>query len=250
MRDFDTLVEEAGAAEIAGWNFDWLQGRALEQRPSWHYFELVASAATSVSAMLDLEVGSGQTIADLPHVPSLTVGTEGYRPNVRTAAARLRTRGASLVVPDTACRQLPLRSGTFELVTSRHPVTTWWDEIARVLRPGGRYLSQQVGPHSVWDLTEYLMGPQPGGSARDPDLAAEAAERAGLTVRTLRSERPKTEFYDIGAVVYYLRLVVWIVPDFTVDRYRDRLRALHEQILRDGVFATTASRFLIECVKA
>jgi len=49
--------------------------------------------------------------------------------------------------------------------------------------------------------------------------------------------------------VYFLRLVVWIVPDFSVERYRDRLRALHDQIVHDGAFTTTASRFLIECVK-
>jgi len=108
----------------------------------------------------------------------------------------------------------------FELVTSRHPVDTWWDEIARVLRPGGSYLSQQVGPGSLADLSEFLMGPLPAGSKREPDLARGAAEQAGLVVTDLRCERPRTAFFDIGAVVFFLRLVVWIVPGFTVDRYR------------------------------
>lgn len=249
QRSFEELVREGEHAEIAGWNFDWLDGRAFEERPSWHYFDLVAARTQSVSTLLDIEVGAGQMIADLPSVPALTVGTEGYPPNIATAAAALRTRGAHLVCPDTERQQLPLRSNTFELVTSRHPITTWWDEIARVLRPGGTYLSQQVGPYSLRDLSDYLMGPQPGGSARDPDAAVAAAERAGLVITTLQAERPRTEFYDIGAVVYFLRLVVWIVPDFSVARYRDRLRSLHEQIVREGAFATTASRFLIEARK-
>jgi hypothetical protein len=68
-------------------------------------------------------------------------------------------------------------------------------------------------------------------------------------VRDLREERPLTEFYDIGAVVYYLRLVVWIVPGFTVSRYREQLTRVHEQIETDGAFRTSASRFLIEAVK-
>ena len=246
---FEELVREAEHAEIAGWDFAWLDGRAYEERPTWRYFDLVASRARSATTLLDLEVGGGHMIASLPEVPPLTVGTESYPPNIAVAAERLRSRGASLVCPDTKGERLPLRSGTFELVTSRHPITTWWDEIARVLRPGGHYLSQQVGPYSVRDLTDYLMGPTPGGSARDPGAAAAAAERGGLVVTTLRQERPRTEFYDIGAVVYFLRVVVWIVPDFSVARYRDRLRALHEQIVRDGAFATTASRFLIEARK-
>jgi SAM-dependent methyltransferase len=248
-RSFDELVSEAEGAQIADWDFRWLDGRAYEATPTWHYFDLVASRVRSTSSLLDLEVGGGQMIAALPVVPPLTVGTEGYEPNVAGAAARLRSRGACVVVPETPARCLPFRTGTFELVTSRHPVSTWWDEIARVLRPGGHYLSQQVGPHSLRGLSEYLMGPLPEASTRTPEAAVAAAEHAGLEVTTLRSERPTTEFYDVGAVVYFLRLVVWIVPDFSVARYRDRLRALHEQIVRDGVFRTTASRFLIEAVK-
>jgi hypothetical protein len=56
-------------------------------------------------------------------------------------------------------------------------------------------------------------------------------------------------FYDIGAVVYFLRLVIWIVPDFSVDRYRDRLAALDELIRRDGSFVAHATWFLIEATK-
>jgi hypothetical protein len=53
----------------------------------------------------------------------------------------------------------------------------------------------------------------------------------------------------VGAVVYFLRLVVWIVPDLSIDRYRDRLLALHEQIEDDGPFVAHATRFLIEATK-
>lgn len=188
-------------------------------------------------------------VGALPTIPPLTVGTEGYAPNVPIAARRLRQRGAHLLWTDEHRPALPVIAGSFELVTSRHPVDTWWDEIARVLRPGGCYLSQQVGPDSLRELSEYLMGPLPPGSKRDPEVARRAAERAGLVVTDLRHERPRTEFYDIGAVVYFLRLVVWIVPGFTVATYRERLKALHHQIERDGAFRTTASRFLIRATK-
>src|SRR5262249_37743552 len=151
-RSFEDLVRDAARAPITGWDFAWLQGRAFEARPSWHYFELVAERARRVASLLDLEVGSGSMIEALPIVPSRTIGTEGHAPTVERAARRLRSRGASLVWPDTAREQLPFRSDTFELLTSRHPVTTWWPEITRVLAPGGTYLSQQVGPHSLRDL--------------------------------------------------------------------------------------------------
>ena len=50
-------------------------------------------------------------------------------------------------------------------------------------------------------------------------------------------------------MVFFLRKVIWTVPDFTVDRYRTRLEQLHEQIGRDGAFRSTMSRTLFEARK-
>ncbi len=248
-RSFDELVAEAESAPIEGWNFSWLEGRATEERPAWRYSELVARRVATVAEMLDLESGGGEMLAGLPRFPPFMVAAEGYAPNVAIAARRLRPRGAFVVAATFDRPALPFADRSFELVTSRHPVVTWWEEIARVLRPGGTYLSQQVGPDSVRELGEFMMGPLPPWSARDPELARARAEQAGLSVVDLRTQRLRTVFDDIGAVVYFLRLVVWIVPGFTVGRYHDRLRALHEQILRDGPYVAHASRFLIEATK-
>ena len=53
---------------------------------------------------------------------------------------------------------LPFVDGVFELVVSRHPVVVLWNEIHRVLRPGGTYLSQQIGAGTNRELTEFMMG--------------------------------------------------------------------------------------------
>lgn len=169
---------------------------------------------------------------------------------LRTAARRLRSRGAHLVQTSGDRQALPFADATFDLIISRHPVETWWAEIARVLEPGGHYFSQQVGPHSLRELAEFLMGPLPPGSRRDPDRASAAAEAAGLVVEDLRVERTKVVFYDIGAVVYFLRVVVWTVPDFTIARYRAQLRRLHEHITDNGAFETASSRYLIDAERS
>jgi SAM-dependent methyltransferase len=246
---FDALVDAADRAPIEGWDFSWLDGRATEERPSWHYAERVAERAAAATRMLDLQSGGGELLAELPELPSLMVATEGYPPNVVVAARRLRPRGAWVVATESERQALPFAGDTFDLVTSRHPVETWWEEIARVLRPGGTYFSQQVGPESVRALSEFMMGPLPPGNERDPERARQGAEAAGLVVEDLRAERLRTAFLDIGAVVYFLRLVIWIVPGFTVAAYRDRLRTLHEQIQRDGEFVAHATRFLIQARK-
>jgi SAM-dependent methyltransferase len=246
---FDELVREAEDATIAAWDFGWLDGRAVEERPSWHYFGRVVDRAAPVETLLEVEAGVGAMIGSLPVSARLAVAAEGFPSSAAVAAARLRARGVHLVLTSQAHVGLPFNRETFELVISRHPITPWWEEIARVLKPGGSYFAQHVGPQSLRSLSEFLMGPLPGASNRDPEVEGRAATEAGLVVRTMELERPRTAFFDIGAVVYFLRLVPWIVPGFTVAKYRDALRDLHEVIERDGAFETTAARVLVDARK-
>jgi len=250
MPDFDELVSVAEEAPVDGWDFTWLAGRATEDRPTWRYFDRVAERAAGVSALLEVDAGLGAMIGNLPLRSALSVATEGFAPSAAIAAPRLSAVGVHLVIVSPDRPGLPFADGSFDLVISRHPIKVRWDEIARVLRPGGTYLAQHVGPHSLRSLTEVFMGPLPETSGRDLHVEQEAAQAAGLVVVQMSLERPRTVFYDIGAVVYFLRLVPWIVPGFTTARYRDTLRDLHRVIERDGAFETTASRTLVDATKA
>lgn len=83
---FEELVHEADSVTIEGWDFGWLDGRAFEERPSWRYFDLVADRASTVASLLDVQTGDGRMLGALPALPPLTIGTEGYAPNVPIAA--------------------------------------------------------------------------------------------------------------------------------------------------------------------
>ncbi|MEV4868243.1 class I SAM-dependent methyltransferase [Streptomyces syringium] len=249
-RTFEELVAEAETVPVDGWDFSWLYGRATEQRPSWGYQRTMGEHLARASAALDIQTGGGEVLAGVPKLPALMVATESWPPNVAKATELLHPRGA-VVVADPDEPPLPFADAAFDLVTSRHPATVWWTEIARVLRPGGTYLAQHVGPASVFELVEYFLGPQPEEirRRRHPDDERREAEAAGLQVLDLRLESLRTEFFDIGAVIYFLRKVIWMVPGFTVDRYRDRLRELDERIRAEGPFVAHSTRFLIEARK-
>ncbi|MEU8799284.1 class I SAM-dependent methyltransferase [Spirillospora sp. NPDC048819] len=248
-RTFEDLVAEAEDVSPAGWDFSWLDGRATEQRPSWGYQRLMSERLAHADAALDIQTGGGEVLAGAAEFPPTMVATESWPPNVAKATRLLHPRGA-VVVADPDEPPLPFAGEAFDLVVSRHPATVWWTEIARVLAPGGTYLAQHVGPASVFELTEFFLGPQPQARRkRHPDTDTADARANGLDVVDLRFERLRMEFYDIGAVVYFLRKVIWIVPGFTVDAHRDRLRELHELIRRDGPFVAHSSRFLIEARK-
>lgn len=243
---FEELIADAEAADVTGWGFGWLDDRATEERPPWGYARLLAERWASARSALDLDTGGGEVLAEASVFPPVAVATEAWPPNAAQATARLHPRGVA-VVRTTPGEPLPFADGAFDLVTSRHPVSPDWQEIARVLVPGGAYLAQHVGPASGFELIEYFLGPLPSErQGRDPQVEADAARAAGLEIVDLRSARLRIEIRDIGAVVYLLRKLVWWVPGFTVEKYRDRLRDLHEQIQRDGVFVDHSSRHLIE----
>ncbi|MFI0258998.1 class I SAM-dependent methyltransferase [Streptomyces sp. NPDC017056] len=249
-RTFDDLVAEAESVSVDGWDFSWLDGRANEQRPSWGYQRSLGDRLARASAALDIQTGGGEVLAGAGPLPPVMAATESWPPNVAKATRLLHPLGA-VVVADPDEPPLPFADGAFDLVTSRHPATVWWAEIARVLRPGGTYFAQHVGPASVFELVEYFLGPQPEEvrRKRHPDDESRAAEAAGLEVVDLRAESLRTEFSDVGAVIYFLRKVIWMVPGFTVDRYRDRLRELDAKIRAEGPFVAHSTRFLIEARK-
>jgi SAM-dependent methyltransferase len=248
-RSFDDLVAEADAADVSGWDFSWLGGRATEQRPPWGYQRQLGERLSRVEAALDVQTGGGEVLAGATsRFPRTMVATESWPANLAIATHRLHPLGV-VVVSDPDDPPLPFAEGAFDLVSSRHPASVWWDEIARVLRPGGTYFAQHVGPRSNAELYEFFLGPQPGPDGRSPEEESAAATAAGLDVGEPRTERLRVEFRDVGAVVYFLRKVIWTVPDFTVARYRGRLLELHRLIEAEGPFVSHSSRTLFEAVK-
>lgn len=249
MRGFDELVTEASVADVTGWGFDWLEGRAIEGRPPWGYADLLASRLARVSSALDIDTGGGELIAEAPTLPRRMAVTESWPPNSQRARDLLGPRGVEVVKTEDAA-PLPFRDEAFELVSSRHPVRPAWPEINRVLAPGGYYFAQHVGPASAFELIEFFLGPLPHHrSGRDPHREADAARSAGLTVVDLRTARCRMEFYDIGAVVWILRKCVWWVPGFSVARYRDRLLELDRQLRSGEPFIAHCTRHLMEACR-
>ena len=216
---FEELVAEGSAVPVEGWDFSWFDGRATEERPPWGYAHLMGERMAGAASALDVQTGGGEVLATVARPPALLVATESWPPNVALARARPAPAGCPLVAVADA-PALPFADASFDLVTSRHPVVVLWEEIARVLRPGATYLSQQIGAGSNRELTDFIMGPQRVNQDRSPERARVAAAAAGLEVVRLEACALRVEFFDVAAVVHFLRKVPWTVPGFTRRRLR------------------------------
>jgi SAM-dependent methyltransferase len=251
---FDEEIAEGLAVPTDGWDFSWFAGRATEERPGWGYVRLCAERLGTVDAVLDVDTGGGEVFAEAlgraTRVPRTVRATEGWAPNHVLASAALAPFGGVVSRVDDVAAPLPFDDGTFGLVLSRHPVSFPYAEAARVLAPGGTLLVQEVGAGSNRALYEFLMGPQEDRDAEYLDGLGAVVAGAGLDVVRLQDALTRVEFFDLAAVVHFLRKVLWTVPDFTVERYRDRLRDLHDHIAEHGSFVCHSRRTLVEARRA
>jgi len=241
--EFEEVIGAAEQASFTGWDFSGFVGRYEESAPSWDYRTLVCDSLRSVNAVLDLGTGGGEFLASLAPLPPYAAATESYAPNVPVARETLVPLGVDVrEAPDDA--SLPFDTARFDLVLNRHESYAPL-EVRRLLRPGGTFVTQQVGGLDLQDLNVALDAP--ANSYADWDLAAATAglAGAGFEISQQHEEFPPASFSDIGTLVHFLRVVSWQVPDFTVDRYRARLHTLHAQ-MRSGQHLTVRQhRFLI-----
>src|SRR4051812_25498641 len=236
---YDDLVGEASGGHGTGWEFAWLDGRAAGSEPSWSYPGLARALVRRATSLLDLDTGSGELLAALAPLPSHTVAVESWAHNTPVARDRLAPFGVAVLT------ELPGDEEGFDVVLSRHGRLPAAD-IARLLRPGGRLLSQQVGSDDLAALNVALGAPPAHPALWNAEVAVSALEAAGLEVTDVQEERPQVTFTEVGAIVRLLHDLPWQVRDFTPQRYDRELRRIGSLIRGRGEFTVSAHRFLVE----
>ncbi len=227
------LLDEAADAPVTGWDFSWADGRITASPLPWDYTALAGEALRAASVALDTGTGGGEFLARFPDLPDRMVATESWPPNVPVAARRLAPRGVPVIhcagAPDNpfqtddAAAGLPFRDAVFDLVLNRHESFVA-AEVARVLAPGGLFLTQQAG--SGPDQLHALLGLRPPRRpAFDLDLLVGQVVRAGLRVESALVGAETVRFADVGALAWYLRMVPWAVPGFDITVHRPALES-------------------------
>lgn len=223
--------------KFEGWNFSYLRERRLPiGGSSWNYMSMLEDAVRASKVILDVDTGGGERLAGLLErckFGGRVCATEGYPPNVTVARKRLGPLGVEVFdVPDA--NRLPFSDGTFDLVMNRHGACAFVEEF-RVLRTGGAFITEQVGGRTNLDIHHLLGSPLPPtvelGSLSG---ARAAAEKAGFRVIHAGEAYPVTRYTDVGALVYYLKCIPWTIPDFSIERYAEKLLALHRRVSEDG----------------
>ena len=243
----DWLREET--EPVVGSEWERLRGRLIADQPPWSYPDRAAALLQASRRVLDLNTGGGERLLELrPHWPPQVVAVESHPPNLRLAHDRLAPLGVHLINhPADNRAELPFASGAFDVVLVRHaPFNA--REVERVLRPGGAFLTQQVHGRAFEDLMA-LFGATPQWPGSTLDKYQSRLMAAGMTIVHSADWTGKHRFTDVGALVYQLRAVPWLVPGFTVTAHLPRLRQLHQRCQQGHPLAFAFRTFLIEARK-
>ncbi|MCP8970857.1 class I SAM-dependent methyltransferase [Ectobacillus ponti] len=242
---FQHLLKQADAS-FGGWDFSYIAdtGRMATEPLPWSYAVQAMREMKRSKAMLDMGTGGGEFLSRLAPLPLYTAATEAYPPNVEVARRRLEPLGV-VVQQIENDYELPFFDSEFDLVINRHEAYAV-SELKRILQPGGRFITQQVGGLHLADLNELLWAGS--GPYTHWDLAHAAAELAEAGFRILEQQEafPYQRFYDVGALVYYLKAIPWQVPDFTIEAYEAALYELHQLIEQKGYIEVRMHRFFLK----
>lgn len=241
-----------GAEEIAhirGWDFSYIEGRYLEDTDfPWDYRQAIGEYLTPEKTLLDIDTGGGEFLLSLGHPCENTAATENYPPNVQLCKETLLPLGIDFKEADGS-GELPYPDGSFDVVIDRHGDFNP-PEIYRVLKPGGVFISQQVGAENDRELVDILCGNVPMPFPEQyAHKAGEKFRRAGFFI--LRQEecfRP-IRFYDVGALVWFARVIPWEFPGFSVDTHLEKLLNAQKILGQIGCIEGRTHRFLLVAQK-
>lgn len=255
--EFDQLLAEGLSADVAAyWGAGLLPERLSAPDPNWSYEAMAKSILSKAETALDMGTGEGGVLASLAPLPNLTAAYEEWWPTVPTAQATLRPVGVHLVVAlgsvDNAAQPgepsrpgLPFRSKVFDVVLNRHEAFDA-GEVRRIIKPSGRFLTQQVGSDEAASVRALLRLPV-DDRTWTADVAVAQLTAAGWRIEDVREDRLTTRFYDIGALVSYVRTIPWAYPDLDWTSITPRLRQLHTQSQAKPIEAVS-HRFLVSAV--
>jgi len=214
-RHFAQLIKQANATTIQGWHFSFLKGRRRSTPLPWNYEQLAAGHVESATRVLDVDTGGGEILARLTP-PSGSIAVEDWSTNIPIAAACLEPMGVS--VRQRVGGELPVGDISVDVVLNRHGDLDL-EETARVLRPGGVLVSQQVAMENESEIGE-AFGVQPTmfpNAIRDRADLALRVKAAGLIADLSAEAVIVSRYLDIGALVLQLRAVPLQVPGFSTD---------------------------------
>lgn len=247
--DSHSWWKEEYNAPFSGWDFSHLNDRWRNENPPWDYTKMARQLVRKSTALLDMGTGGGEFLASLAPLPEHTCVTEGWAPNVPIARERLDPLGIKVVAVDEDTGKLPFGDREFDTVLNRHE-DFHAKEVFRILKPGGMFLTQQVGGNNLHDFADAFDTGIPLPYLKETFAFWEQElQDAGFHIISTEEWSGKQEFTDVGAIAYYIKAVPWTAPGFDIEKNMADLEELQHKLDTGERLVFTQVRFLFQTEK-
>ncbi len=209
----------AAVAPRRGWDFS----RMRDDRDPvpWDYAEVVRHYLRPTDRVLDVGAGGGERFLELtpsfgsgvgvdPDPAMIETARENTPDSLKEKVTFTEGRAEALPVPDTSC----------DVVLNRHAVVDV-AEVMRVLRPGGYFVTQQVGAQNTFNITTLFgCGPGMGGNRLAPDqeipALADAFQSRGCAIISYATYNVPYYFKDAESLLFWMQAVD-VPPHFDIE---------------------------------
>ncbi|MEG0307596.1 MAG: class I SAM-dependent methyltransferase [Clostridium sp.] len=242
------LWEKEEKMSFRGWDFSYLQSRWEDESLPWDYNDILKKYLSADYKLLDMDTGGGEFLLSLKHPYNKTAVTEMWEPNVKLCKEKLEPLGIEVkqVFEDD---ELPFEDNSFDMIINRHGS---YDiaEVRRILKPNGVFITQQVGDKNNEVLSKALIkdfkSQYPGNTL---EVALNEASKNFFDILYSNEYFPKLRFKDVGAIVYFAKIIEWEFPNFSVDNCFEELCKLDEILKVKGYVESVEHRYILVCTK-
>lgn len=234
---------QAEKKEFKGWDFSHINLHTQSEKLPWSYENMARSFVKDHTCLLDMGTGGGEFLLSLDPIPGLTYATEMYDVNFEYAKENLKVYGVDLRFVEDE-KHLPFPDNFFDVVLNRHES---FDpkEVYRILKPGGYFLTQQVGDQNSSNLNEWLLNCKIGQYAWSLNVIQEQLKRHHFKLLESDECFSDMKFLKMEAFIEFAKIIEWEFPNFSVEKTYDKLLLLQEQIQNHGYFTLKEHRFYV-----
>ena len=138
---------------------------------------------------------------------------------------------------------------SFDIVINRHESYNE-KELYRILKPGGIYITQQVGAYNNKELATFFDEKHIDSF---PELTLDKSIKRltdhNFDIIYSNESFTTLKFFDLGAIAYFAKIIEWEFINFKVIDNIDKFLILQEELKTYGYISSKEHRFIIVAVK-
>lgn len=241
--DYKKFYERVGGK--IGWDFS--EVKVEKEGLKWDFYEQVKRKANNKGRILDIGTGGGKKILKASEGFDEVVGIDSSEAMISKAKENLEEAGVDNVefkLMDST--KLKFADESFDVVTSRHaPYKA--DEVYRVLKEGGIFMTQQVSLGDIRNIKEVFGRGQGWGEEEGSFKERMVEELRDAGFKDIKVDEDEVdEFYQRVEDVLFLLKHTPIIADFG-EREGDfeKMEKFIEENREERGIRTTEKRFML-----